>query len=244
MGLKLIEVKDDEEFDELFQVWRAAFTNPGTKLWKLFTADGISNVDSQPGRPEYVERFIAWHRVDPTSTWLKVIDDSNGMVLGGGRWSIYRAKPYDTSQNADASWWPAGIQREIASQCLAQFLATSDELMNRPHVCKLLGSLCIWYISTKQPAVLNILFMHPNHRSKGVASLVMKWGLESADRLGLETFIDATNMGKPMYEKFGFSVVDNREFSVETKSTTREAKKAESELLPFTWWSMLRAAKS
>jgi len=225
MGLKLQEAKSDEEFRALFEVFRAGFTDPGTKLWPLFTADRPSNDQdtSKAVESEWMGRFMAWHRGDPTSTWLSVVDD-NGTVLGGGRWSIYETSPYESDHKVEASWWPAGVPREIATDCLNQFLATSAEHMNKPHV------------------FLNILFTHPEHRGKGAASLVMKWGLEHADRLGLESFIEATDMGKPVYEKFGFDVVETREWHLE-KQSTEEGKKVEAELLPFQWWSMRRTAK-
>ena len=60
-------------------------------------------------------------------------------------------------------------------------------------------------------AVLNILFTHPSHRRKGVASLVMGLGLERADKLGLASYIEATDEGKPCYETFGFKVIDRNE---------------------------------
>lgn len=91
--------------------------------------------------------------------------------------------------------------------------------------------------------VLNILFTHPEHRGKGVASLVMEWGLERADELGLETYIEATDVGKPVYEKFGFDAIEMSELHLE-KQTTEEGKKVEADLLPLQWWSMRRPAKA
>lgn len=69
----------------------------------------------------------------------------------------------------------------------------------------------------------------------------MKWGLERADKKGLETYIEATDVGKPVYEKFGFTVMKANELCIESKDDSLW-KKAESELLPFQWWSMHRPA--
>ena len=90
--------------------------------------------------------------------------------------------------------------------------------------------------------VLNILFTHPEYRRKGVGSLVMRWGLDHADKLGSESFVEATVEGKPLYERFGFEVVDTNELHVEEKPS-QEWKELESTLIPFTWWSMHRPAK-
>lgn len=71
----------------------------------------------------------------------------------------------------------------------------------------------------------------------------MNWGLEHADKLGLETYIEATKEGKPCYESFGFEVVDVNSFCPEIEHPSKEWKDLESKLLPFTWWSMTRQAK-
>lgn len=227
MGLKLLETECDKDFHESFGVFRAGFNHPGTRLCLLFTADHISDAqnDSEALESEWMGHFKAWHRADPTSTWLRVVDENSGTVLGGGRWSIYKTSPYENEHKVEASWWPAGLPWEIATDCLDQFRATSAKHIDKPHV------------------FLNILFTHPEHRGKGVASLVMKWGLEHADELGLETYIEATDVGKPVYEKFGFDAIEMSELHLE-KQTTEEGKKVEADLLPLQWWSMRRPAKA
>jgi len=69
--------------------------------------------------------------------------------------------------------------------------------------------------------------------------MVMKWGLERADEKGLESYIEATDLGKPVYEKFGFDVIKRNEFILEDKEGS-EWEELKAELLPFEWWSMHR----
>lgn len=38
--------------------------------------------------------------------------------------------------------------------------------------------------------------------------MLLKWGAEEADRLGLESYLEASPEGKPLYEKSGFTTVD------------------------------------
>ena len=85
---------------------------------------------------EWTTRAIFWHRADPTSHWLKVVDSETGAVLGGGRWSIYEANPYDHHEKLEATWWAEGAPRKVATECLDQFLATSAQHMNKPHACE------------------------------------------------------------------------------------------------------------
>jgi GNAT superfamily N-acetyltransferase len=49
-----------------------------------------------------------------------------------------------------------------------------------------------------------LLFVHPEHRRRGAASMLIDWGTRKADELGIEAFVEATDDGKPCYESHGF----------------------------------------
>lgn len=243
MVFKLLEVHNDDEFIELFQVFRAAFTDPGTKLWPLFSGDrGKDALQSKAALNETVQRFVSWHRADPSSHWLKVIEDSTGKVVGGGRWALHeQGNPYDGQAKTEAYWWPAGKPRELATTCLNQFLATAVMHANRPHVCT---SMPIRDDQANDGTpVLNILFTHPEYRRQGVATLILQWGLAHAEKLGLDAYVEATAEGKPSYERFGFRDIDVNELTVPNGDDSQEAKEVGKDLLPMKWWSMLRPAK-
>lgn len=38
--------------------------------------------------------------------------------------------------------------------------------------------------------------------------MLLQWGAAEADRLGLESYLEASPEGKPLYEKSGYSVID------------------------------------
>jgi hypothetical protein len=38
--------------------------------------------------------------------------------------------------------------------------------------------------------------------------MCLKWGTAEADRLGLVSYLEASEDGRPLYEKFGFKEVD------------------------------------
>ena len=52
------------------------------------------------------------------------------------------------------------------------------------------------------------LFTDPNHQRRGAGTMLLKWGTEQADRLGLPLYLDATADGKRLYEKHDFRVID------------------------------------
>jgi predicted N-acetyltransferase YhbS len=44
----------------------------------------------------------------------------------------------------------------------------------------------------------------PEYRRLGVAGMLIGWGTEQADRDNLECFVDSSDKGRIVYEKFGF----------------------------------------
>jgi len=56
-----------------------------------------------------------------------------------------------------------------------------------------------------------MLGTHPSYNGKGIASMLLKWGLDRADNDGMPVFLSASPAGKPMYERRGFRVVQEEE---------------------------------
>lgn len=54
--------------------------------------------------------------------------------------------------------------------------------------------------------MLNSLATHPEHQGRGAGKLLLDWGVKKADGEGLVTYLDATQVAKPIYEKQGFHV--------------------------------------
>ncbi|KAE9577267.1 hypothetical protein CGCF415_v001176 [Colletotrichum fructicola] len=235
MRLVLQEVKTDEEFVPLIAALREGFANPDTAVWRLFMGDWRPDDPAarEAALVEATERMRAEHRADPTSTWLKVIDDETGQIVAGGRWSFFERggpNPYDGHREVEATWFPEGEPRWVASLLLNNFLERAVRNANRPH------------------AFLNILFTIPEYRRRGAASLVMDWGVGRADCVGLDVYIEASEGGKPLYEKYGFEAIEESYYEVDERrlppprdvELRREAVK---QLSPFRRWSMLRKAR-
>ena len=51
---------------------------------------------------------------------------------------------------------------------------------------------------------LEILATHPGYRKLGFGSQLIQWGCDEADKEGLECFLNASKVGKPLYEKHGY----------------------------------------
>lgn len=53
-----------------------------------------------------------------------------------------------------------------------------------------------------------LLFVHPEHRRRGAANMLLDWGTKKADELGIEAFVEATDNGKPTHERHGFTYMN------------------------------------
>lgn len=69
-------------------------------------------------------------------------------------------------------------------------------------------------IADHVPQVLDYLTVHPNHRRKGVASALIKKGLEQADAVGMKVWVISTATALPLYEKLGFELLRKVETDV------------------------------
>lgn len=49
-----------------------------------------------------------------------------------------------------------------------------------------------------------MLSTHPEHERRGAGSMLVKWGTDFADNLGMKAFVQGSRRGKPLYERYGF----------------------------------------
>lgn len=84
----------------------------------------------------------------------------------------------------------------------------------------------------------------PTHRHQGIGSLLMTTGTSLADKLNLECWMEASSMGKPLYEKHGFRSLLKIGFDTEKKDGSDLWRKAEHELTPPPVFAMWRPKAS
>ena len=104
-----------------------------------------------------------------------------------------------------------------------------------------------WRISTSTNeelinlADLNMCFVHPGFRRRGIGKLLLQWGLVKADERGLETYIDATESGRPLYEGLGFVAAPSVTVDFTAPQPPGEIwQRLQAECLPFHFWPMWR----
>lgn len=221
MPLKLVHLESDDEFDALVRCEFAAYESPPNKLKELFFPPQDSRESTIQAA---VGRQTAWHRGDPTSVWLKVVDtDNDDRLLGAACWHVYDTDPYAVESDEECDWFPKGEERDIGNALMGQFLTPRMTYMRKPHV------------------FLDICFTHPDARRRGVGKLLMDWGVQQADERGYEAFVDATDLGRELYRTYGFIDGEKRQLDMSQFKDTQRKKELEELFTPFEWWPMHRS---
>lgn len=44
----------------------------------------------------------------------------------------------------------------------------------------------------------------PEYQGQGAAGMLLRWGLEQADQMGVEAYVEASPAGLPVYRRFGW----------------------------------------
>jgi hypothetical protein len=136
MPLKLVHLESDDEFDAIVRCEFVAYETPPCKLKELFFPPQVTR---EATIQEAKQRQTAWHRGDPTSYWLKVIDtDDNDKLLGAACWHVYEADPYAVESDEECDWFPKGEERGIGNALMGQFLTPRMTYMRKPHICELM----------------------------------------------------------------------------------------------------------
>ena len=90
-----------------------------------------------------------------------------------------------------------------------------DDIVEQEYVAKLFTSLnrqrhelCEKQKTAEPPSIfaLDLCVVHPEYQRRGIASRLVQWGLDEADRRGgMVSCMEASTMGRLAYEKLGFT---------------------------------------
>jgi GNAT superfamily N-acetyltransferase len=206
----------DADFDRLMEIQFAAFGQSGDSHREPFVDIIWPGGDTAVGQAAARDRTLQALREEPTATFLKITDTTTGEIIGGAKWQVYMKKP--ENKPVEAVWWE-GDDREFAEFALGilyrgRLEKTAPE---GPYLCELLFLVQTFSeflnialrINANVESVLDIIFVDPKHQSRGAGSKLVKWGVNRADEMGVEAFLEATRFGRPLYEKNGFQVIEH-----------------------------------
>ena len=221
MPLELRQVTSANEVPEIVEGW---LKNERHLTPALESVDWGTDESSHRDRIEELSaRHWFRHSTTPGAVWLKVVDTELGdKVVAASQWRL-QTEPVsgEVAQPTRAYWLPPGPVRKLYEGMRNNFAAVRNGPTRRqPHVRK-----CIPRFESFQTNLntsdLRTTYTLAEYRRRGANTLMMEWGTEKADELGLETWLEASPMGSMLYARHGFGILHQ----VELRSPTelREA---------------------
>jgi len=129
--------------------------------------------------------------MDPTVRYLKVTIAETGEIIASAKWGLHLNGDESTLDEAHT----------VSMLIPEERTAIMEDLL------KLVYKHRKAYIGTRPHLALTNLTTRPAHRRKGAARLLIQWGLDVADKLGVEVYTESHEGSKMLYEKFGFRLV-------------------------------------
>ena len=75
-------------------------------------------------------------------------------------------------------------------------------------------------VPTDQDTIdLETLITSPNHRRRGAATLLLRWGMDQARALNIPIYLHASPVGLPLYQKFGFRKIGSHDVDLSSVSS-------------------------
>jgi GNAT superfamily N-acetyltransferase len=125
--------------------------------------------------------------------------DNGGRTIAIAAWSMHNVPKEEpgelaTTVAAVSDSQPAYFPPELRMDALASLFGPLRAMQQ-----KIMGT-------AEQYFMLDSLATHPEQQGRGAASMLINWGVSKADAEGLFTYLDATGVGKPVYENRGFEI--------------------------------------
>lgn len=152
---------------------------------------------ASPPTPADVEKSVGRHKATFNSghnVLIKIVDPVNGKIMGGAEWHFYSEGPNLPAKvivdYIDDSTVQGKAELQFAQRVMDEFMFRRARDMNMPH------------------GLLHLCFCVPEYERRGVATALVKWGLEKVDKEGWVAFTEASRRGRPVYEKLGFEPIE------------------------------------
>lgn len=185
-----ISLLKPEEAEQYMRIRHIAFQHDVNKIF-YFNAPGHEPSEATLNR---VTRGIA-EGIAKNVFYLKCVDTTTNQMIAGARWRYVR--PEDP--NATFRTWDE-VNKELTIP--EPFAESNPEVFRAFH--ELFGETKRKLLGTRPYWVLDTLVTHPEHHRRGAGGMLLKWGCEKADEAKMETYLEASEMGAPLYERYGF----------------------------------------
>ncbi len=198
MSLTLtLEPLKREDLDDFIKVSWAAFEPlEANMIYPMLYPNGL-----QPDVMERMRYRLLGQTNGDLSSWCYCAKDITTNEIAGISWWAVNEHPPKTQEEIDAQFEKAwktrsggppvpGMNRVLDQAYFTAAFRTEMEVVDgRPYMS------------------LMMLATSPKYQRRGAGSLLLKAGLDKADKLGLPVCLCSGVCGRPLYERFGFQVV-------------------------------------
>ncbi|KAK4574194.1 hypothetical protein LTR86_001955 [Recurvomyces mirabilis] len=156
------------------------FRSFNAKFWQYFLP--VPSPNDNPGGRKFWDESWAMGIDNPTDRSFVVEDTENGnKIVAFSRWMVPQK---DGNQERPWPDMPPGMDMEVAGAFFGGMEENRHEMLDkRPH----------WF--------LEMLGVHEDYQKHGIGAVLIKYGTDQADKDGLETYLDASEIGQPYYKK-------------------------------------------
>lgn len=159
---------------------------------------------------EWMQNYLSeGMKGESAHVWV-VVDDSvpspdglDGYVVGFAKWVGPRPGGLSQKDEGGEDRCPVDGNMILAKEFFAG--------MHQGHV-DIMGGEEHWFLS--------LIGVRPEAQGQGAARMLLQWGLQEAENAGMRVFLDATEDGRPVYEKYGFREVRQMHFANGTVKQT------------------------
>lgn len=187
---------DDADMDRIFEVASLAFAR-NEPLWDVFWPQHWES----EGRRAGAERMRETRNTDPNTKYIKAVDTETGVIMGMSKWNIYANNTLPDMEKIQyiKNFWKDDEELAFATSLTELFTKERNEAIRASG-----GNL----------VSLDIAAVDPGYGRRGVGSVMVKWGTDKADELGVDAVVESSPQGKGLYAKHGYVFQKDCHYSV------------------------------
>lgn len=199
---------DPDDIDTYMQVSQLTFGSSPGSLTPCLWPNGVT-----PEGQIFVRQTHQAPLANPDTHYLLIRDPDNTLV-GIAKWEFqYQDVPIEDLLEKEAQ---VVKKRENQGPVEGLNFAAWNDFVD----CTLADRREI--MQGKKHLYLSVLAVHPNHQRRGVGKAALDWGLKQADDLGLPAYLESTQEGRGLYEKYGFMAVQPFSFDLKKHNHPRD----------------------
>ncbi|PPJ51051.1 hypothetical protein CBER1_07535 [Cercospora berteroae] len=174
---------NDEDIPRLFEIACSAFAR-NEHVWDIMWPEHWT----PEGRAAGAARMLETKRTTPSTTYLKAVDTETNEIVGMAKWNLWENHKVVSSDPKKEWYFNDEKEWRYAKGIMESFLEERNKAIEERN-----GTL----------VSLDILTVDPKWQRKGVGEVLVKWGIEEADKRGVEAIVESSVFGRRLYEKNG-----------------------------------------